>query len=261
MAPVNSLLIESKLRSAGSSGVQIPFGPLTSIRGSKGPATFVRRTRKDLQGSPIISSKMGEGSGLVLAEIPLLSAKDKETTALILFKFEMRKTRLQFRRIEEDRKGREAFLAATGSRSDYMDEQARLFADIHFLLVCLKKLRSLFLKMQKYFPEDVKLKELEDRYGKLLDHCGDFRNDLEHIEDRPGEGVIGLGSTFGSVFQFGDRQLNLDNEFETKIRSFYSEVESVYDGILLRRRKESGEPLVMLSGRVTVPGPPPPPQD
>jgi hypothetical protein len=194
--------------------------------------------------------------GLIQSQIPLLSAKDKQTTVLNLLRFEMRKTRLQFKRLEEDWQAQaQEASKSTETQTEYVDRTARLFADIHFLLVCLKKLRSIFLRMQKYFPESKELKRIEDRYGKLLDYCSKMRDDLEHIDDRPGKGVLGLGSTFGTIFQFGKRQLNLDTDFHAKIETFYNELVSAYDEILKKRRRESGDQFVILTGEVTIPGP------
>jgi len=195
---------------------------------------------------------MTEGNGLVHAHVLLLSTGDKETAALTLFRFEMRKTRLQFRRIEEDRQMLENWDKASEGKVDLLDAQARLFADIHFLFVCLKKLDSLFYKMEKYFPEDSKLKDLRNRYRSLLCGYGDFRDDLEHIEDRPGEGITGLGSTFGTFFNFGDRQIDTGSEQKATVETFFTEVESVYDEILKKKRKESGQQLVVLSGQIKI---------
>ena len=204
---------------------------------------------------------MNEERHLVLAHVPLLSAKDKETTILILLKFEMKKVRLQFRRLEEDWRADQASLESTGPQNDFADRQTRLFADIHYLLVCLKKLRSIFFRMQGYFPDSDELKAIDNRYGQLLKDCSKMRDDLEHIDDRPGKGEASLGSTFGTVFQFGNRQLNLDGAFVARIESFYKELESAYDSILVRRRKDAGESFVQLKGLITIPGPPTPPQE
>ncbi len=199
---------------------------------------------------------MNDESHLVLAHIPLLSAKDKETTVLIVLKFEMKKVRLQFRRLGEDWREQDASLKSPEIGAGFEERQTKLFADIHFLLVCMKKLRSIFLRMRKYFPDNEDLKRINDQYGQFLADCAKVRDDLEHIDDRPGKGVVGLGSTFGTVFQFGKRQLNLDAAFETTVESFYKELNSAYDAILIKRRKESGD-KIMLTGVVTVPGPPP----
>jgi len=199
---------------------------------------------------------MNDEGGKVVAEIPLLSAKDKETTILTLFRFEMRKTRLQFKRIEEDRVALEAIHSSDDSSEHYLDSQARLFGDIHFLFVCIKKLESIFFKMRKYFPDNLKLKELEDRYDKLLGFCGGLRDDLEHIEDRPGKGVVGLGSTFGRFFQFDQKQIEIGTELSDEIETFFREVNSTVDQILIARRKESGERFVIMRSHVTIPGGP-----
>lgn len=204
---------------------------------------------------------MNDRSRLVQAHIPLLSAKDKETTVLILLKFEMKKVRLQFQRLEEDWRTEDASPKSSGTQIALAERQTRLFADIHFLLVCLKKLRSVFFRMRRYFPDSEELKSINDRYGQLLEDCSRMRDNLEHIDDRPGKGEVSLGSTFGTVFQFGKRQLNLDKAFTTKIESFYKELESAYDAILIRRRKESGDHLVHLTGVITIPGPPTPPRE
>jgi hypothetical protein len=212
-----------------------------------------RVLRKPLHDLRLILLSMTGSTRLVRAHVLLLSADDKETTAMTLFKFEMRKTRLQFRRIEEDLQALEDLHKSSQVQTDLLDAQARLFADIHFLFVCLKIMDSLFYKMEKYFPEDPRLKELRNRYRSLLHDYGDFRDDLEHIEDRPGEGVTGLGSTFGTFFNFGDRQIDIGSEQKATVEKFYAEVASVYEGILKKRRGESGQQLLRLSGHVKIP--------
>jgi len=190
---------------------------------------------------------------LIHAQIPLLSGKDKETTALALLRFEMRKTRLQFRRVFEAREALEDKTEPPKTSEDFMNAQAMLFADIHFLLVCLKKLDSILHKMQKYFPEDSKLLELRARYGRVFDLCGDIRDDLEHIEDRPGRGVTDLGSTFGPVFQINGKELQIDYQFQATIEAFYSELQLHYDSILTERRKTAGETHSWFKNVVRIP--------
>ncbi len=63
-----------------------------------------------------------------------------------------------------------------------------------------------------------------------------------------------------SIFQFGKRQLNLDIEFEKTVESFYKELVTTYDAILIKRRRESGDRFVQLTGVVTIPGPTEPPR-
>jgi len=165
----------------------------------------------------------------------------------------MRKTRLQFRRVFEAREALEDRTNPPKTSDDFFNTQARLFADIHFLLVCLKKLDSIFYKMQSYFPDDSKLAELRDRYGNILDCCGEIRDDLEHIEDRPGKGVTGLGSTFGPVFQINEKELEIGPRLQETIETFYSELQSHYDGILIERRKATGETHTVLKNVVRIP--------
>lgn len=190
---------------------------------------------------------------LIHAQVPLLSGKDKETTALALLRFEMRKTRLQFRRVTEARDALENGTESQRTSEDFMNAQARLFADIHFLLVCLKKLDSILYKMQKYFPDDPKLIELRSRYGSEFGLCGDIRDDLEHIEDRPGKGIADLGSTFGPVFQINGKELQIDHQLQATIEAFYSELQSHYDGILTERRMATGETHVWFKNVVRIP--------
>jgi hypothetical protein len=197
---------------------------------------------------------MSEDSKRVLAIVPLLCAEDKETTALVLFRFEMRKAHLQFKRIAEDHELMQGLMTGHASQNDHLDGQARLLADIHFLFVCIKKLRSLFLRMLEYFPEETKLKVIEKKYGNLLRYCGRIRNDLEHIEQRAEEGVECLGVTFGAYFQFGKKQIEIDPQLKGEIEAFSKEVDIVYDQILIAKRKLSGKQLVMLRSKITIPG-------
>lgn len=199
---------------------------------------------------------MNDEDGKTLAEFPIFAAEDEETTVLNLFRFEMRKTRLQFKRVADDLNERKTTSKSTMSGDEYLDSQAKLFADIHFLLTCLKRLRLVFLKMLSYFPEDVTLKEIDGRYGKRLHFWGSFRNDLEHVEDRPGKGIDCLGSTFGHVFQFDDKQIEIGKELRDEIEAFFREANSAYDQILIAGRKASGQEIVKFRSKIKIPGGP-----
>ncbi|MEW5747195.1 MAG: hypothetical protein AB1793_00195 [Candidatus Thermoplasmatota archaeon] len=194
--------------------------------------------------------------GEIKAEFPIFAAMDKETTMLNLFRFEMRKTRLQFKRVSDDLDERKATSGSALTREENANSQAKLFADIHFLLTCLSRLGSLFYRMKGYFPENSKLSEVETRVRKRLDFFGEIRNDLEHVEDRPGKGVNILGSTFGSVFQFDDKQIDVGSHLRDEIETFFTEVESIYDRILVERRKSLGQKTVLYRTGITIPGSP-----
>jgi hypothetical protein len=141
-----------------------------------------------------------------------------------------------------------------------MDSQAKLFADIHSLLSSLNRLRLVFFKMKSYFPEDSTLEEIDRRFGERLDFCGDLRNDLEHVEDRPGKGVSILGSTFGSVFQFDNKQIDVGEQLREEVETFFNEVDSAYDRILVARRKASGQKTLLWRTGIRIPGGPEKPQ-
>lgn len=198
--------------------------------------------------------------GKILAEFPIFAAADVETTMLNLFRFEMRKTRLQFQRVAEDLDERKAMSGSTVSRDEFSNSQAKLFADIHFLLSSLNRLRLVFFKMKSYFPEDSTLDKIDRRFGERFDFCGSFRNDLEHVEDRPGKGVSILGSTFGSVFQFDDKQIDVGKQLREEIEAFFTEADSAYDQILIARRKASGQKMVLFKTGIRIPGGPEKPQ-
>ena len=197
---------------------------------------------------------MNDENGKILAEFPIFAAEDEETTMLNLFRFEMRKTRLQFKRVEEDLNERKTASKSTMSADEGLDSRAKLFADIHFLLACLKRLELVFLKILSFFPEDVALKEINERYKERLHFWGSFRNDLEHVEDRPGKGIDCLGSTFGHVFQFDDRQIEISQELRDEIEAFFGESVLAYDKILIARRKASGQKLLKFRSKIKIPG-------
>jgi len=176
------------------------------------------------------------------AEIPMLSATDVETTILLNFRFEMRKTRIQFRRIKEDREELTKTHNIDGEK--HLDQQAKSFADINFLFVCLKKMYKLFHKMQQYFPENQELIAIENQYKKIFKPIKSLRDDFEHIDERPEEGVKYLGSTFDTIYYFGDKEINIDSDLEKKIEDFFEETNIVYDKLLIEKRKQSGKPLL-----------------
>lgn len=194
--------------------------------------------------------------GVIKAEFPIFAAMDKETTMLNLFRFEMRKTRLQFKRVADDLGERKARSESTESQDEFANSQAKLFADIHFLLSCLNRLGLVFFKMRSYFPEDVKLSEIDARFHEHLDSWGALRNDLEHVEDRPGKGVSILGSTFGSVFQFDEKQIDVGDQLRAEVEAFFIDVDSAYNQILIAKRKASGQKIVLFRTGIKIPGEP-----
>lgn len=62
-----------------------------------------------------------------------------------------------------------------------------LFADVHFLLICLDKIDRLSKMLADRLG--AKIDRIRQDYSRSLKNYNDFRNHLEHIDDRIKNGV------------------------------------------------------------------------
>ena len=164
---------------------------------------------------------------------------------MTLIQFEMRKTRLQIQRVNEDVK------IHSDSQNFSYDNVARFYADVHFLLICLGNQDSIFRKMIEYYPDEIELVRIAEKYGKSLREWNQFRNHLEHIEERASDGITGLGALSDDYFEFNGKRIGIGNELNTTIESFFKEVAASYEEIL--KRKKGSRRSRVVSGQMRVP--------
>ena len=153
--------------------------------------------------------------------------------------------RLQFGRIREDRK---AFMQAREeldrlssearvSRQDLASQEKReeamesfhhnnqaLFADVHFLLISLDKI-DLFSKMLTDCLGG-KTNRIRQDYSRSLKEYNDFRNHLEHVDQRIKNGVtdLDLGSLVGDRFRFKGKPFDIGPAREREVEGIFSEI-------------------------------------
>jgi len=174
--------------------------------------------------------------------------------ALLFLKTEVDKARLQFKRIREDERQLQSLHAPPMATRRWMDEgyqkerhevMTALFADIHFLLVCLDKL-DLYLRMlRKYLPKEQEIAAVQKRYKRLLKEADDFRNHLEHMDKRIEEGVSDLGNLIDSMFSFGGRTFEIGPSREAEVQAFYEDLLRAAEAVARRqraRRDDSSSP-------------------
>jgi hypothetical protein len=159
---------------------------------------------------------------------------------LLLLRGELEKAQLQFRRIREDCGKLHAYsrllseagrLIAEGADpfslpdhgTEMAEAQTALFADVHFLLICLDKVDKLLRTLQKTLPENHALSEVVRRHSKSLEDYSDFRNHLEHIDDRLRKGVTDLGNMGNYLFTFDDKTFDVGLSCEKEVNSIFNE--------------------------------------
>lgn len=165
---------------------------------------------------------------------------------LLLLQGEMEKVRLQFRRIRDDSarlhstvteemqlvEGDDAETLFSPDSQERQRElsQARhdsmvcLFADIHFLLICLDKMEKLFKMLRKELPEP-ELTVVFSRYSKALKEYSDFRNYLEHIDrEVVKKRTTDLGNLGDDKFTFDGRAFDVGRAREAEVEELFKDI-------------------------------------
>ena len=155
--------------------------------------------------------------------------------ALFLVKLEMDKARLQFQRLRHDSQDLDSLLHGTSERAelwmseDYqrrrMESMVALFADIHFLLICLDKLDLLVKMLARLLPMAEEIAGVRKKYAVILREYSTFRNHLEHIDERVERGISDLGNLNNGSFTFDGRLFDVGPSRER-------EVEEIFEAIL-----------------------------
>lgn len=161
--------------------------------------------------------------------------------ALIFLKREVDKARLQFRRIRQDRDEVEKFTGLFTNRKNshgFLRVQQRsneamlaLFADIHFLLICLDKIDLLLRMLQKHLPTNQKLNNILQLHSKSLKNYNDFRNHLEHINERIENKVSDLGNLQNNMFTFAGKNFDIGPDTENEVEKILDETLSALEDL------------------------------
>jgi len=158
----------------------------------------------------------------------------------MLLETEVRKARLQFVRIRQDVAEIKAHFSALenealsiikgrGSPATFTSQQkdaelsTALFADVHFLLNCLDKVDPLIRMLERLLPNNQKLMLVHTNHDKTLKEWNDFRNHLEHIDERVRDGVSDLGNLAGSLFTFNGKTLDIGPACQKELEEIFSE--------------------------------------
>jgi len=161
--------------------------------------------------------------------------------ALLFLKREVDKARLQFSRIRQDRDEVEQFTDLSTNRRNshgllkvqqrFDEAMLALFADIHFLLICLDKIDLLLRMLQKHFPTNQKLNNILHLHSKSLKDYNDFRNHLEHIDERIEDKVSDLGNLQNNMFTFAGKRFNIGTDTENELERILDETLSALENV------------------------------
>ena len=96
-----------------------------------------------------------------------------------------------------------------------------MFSDIHHYLICWAEVSKLYYR----------LREVQAIFGAVpanhvrdLAEHRDYRNHLEHIDERIERGISDLGNLSGNKFTFDGKQLDIGNSDLQKLMLFYEEL-------------------------------------
>jgi hypothetical protein len=143
-------------------------------------------------------------------------------TALFLLRKAVGNARMQFQRIKTDAQSLQS--PSKGGPSNAWEGTMALFGDIHFLLISLDKVDLLLNLMIRYLPGNQFLKDVKARHQKALKDYNDFRNHLEHIDDRIKRGVRDLGNLGDSTYVFDGQRFDLGPATEREVEDIFSEI-------------------------------------
>lgn len=184
------------------------------------------------------------------------------TILLSLLQNEMEKVRLQFRRIRQDTARlhsnvREEIPLIERNMEDiplspdlqklrqelsqaHHDNMVCLFADIHFLLICLDKMEKLFKMLRKELHNEPELAVVFSQYSKALKEYSDFRNYLEHVDREVVEKrTTDLGNLGGDKFTFNERTFDIGHAREREVEELFKDILEACGAISERQDRQS----------------------
>jgi len=117
---------------------------------------------------------------------------------------------IQWDRVQSDRA--ESFASFERSREEWptppdRTPHRRLFLDVHFMLVCADKVQALVIRLAKKHP-GAEIAALCERHKAEFKAWNDFRNHLEHIDDRIDK-FGDLGNLNDWTYTFAGEKLDL----------------------------------------------------
>ena len=210
-----------------------------------------------------MNAEMGfrdEGTGrLVTVRTQLLTGESLTQTALIIMKRQMRIVRVQFDRIESHRSKLDSITpdgpglkipATKLTQEEYYQHLTMLFGDIHFLLVSIAGISRLFRLMMKDMKGEPEFKKIEARHRGFFRDAHEFRNHLEHIDDRVKKGIKGLGDCRETLFSFDGKSFEFGPELRRQLEEFLDEVNNAYEAY--RQRKGLSGKATTVSSEIKV---------
>jgi hypothetical protein len=190
--------------------------------------------------------------------VPLLRAETKGGTALLLMGQEFCIIRGQFKRIRDHQDNlmleveSEKDIPRMGeqfAKINLLDETAMMFGDIHFLLISMRRMESLFKEIKEELPKEPELAAIQKRYRNFFERIRKFRNKVEHIEGMVKKGVPYLGDVRASSFTFDEEEFYYGPEVEATITAFYEEVKNAHEAIVKRKGLK---PFKKIKGQIRV---------
>jgi hypothetical protein len=160
--------------------------------------------------------------------------------ALLLLENEVERARLQFRRIRKNSGVIDTYMrllaekgvmvahgidpqSAPDHEREMNEAQLALFADIHFLLICLDKVDLMLKTLERNLPDNQALKFVRQGHATALRNYNDFRNHLEHIDDRLKRNVSDLGNFGNNIFTFDEKDFNVGLACEKELEEIFNE--------------------------------------
>ncbi len=150
-------------------------------------------------------------------------------TALMLSMFEMDKVRLQIRRTNADR--------AVGVASFTRDSVVEFYADMQLLIYCISRLGRLVKFILRFLPTEPELRKVWNRQRKTFGKAKDFRDGLEHIDERVEQGVRDLGALSQGKLILAGKEFECNPDLEMALESFFAEFLEACESVATRQSR------------------------
>lgn len=158
-------------------------------------------------------------------EASLVNAKPIQTKfLLLLIETSINKAIIQHQRIMKIKKKIPKLMMKNINVAEKIRNMAELkksrtmlFSDLHHYFICWGEVNRLYIYLNKIQP----LFTLPQKYlNELKIHC-DFRNHLEHLEERIERGVTDLGNMFDDEFSFNNVTIDVSVTDLMKLKELY----------------------------------------
>lgn len=117
-----------------------------------------------------------------------------------------------------------------------------LFADIHFLPICLDKLDLYLHMLRKDLPREPELAIVQKRYRRLLKDSTDCTDHVDHIDRRIERRVCDLGNLMDGKFPFDGKTFEIGPSRETEAETFFEDLLRAPESVAQRQRTRQAKP-------------------